>query len=1022
MPITLDFHSAQVYSSGRLLEVIFTSETDPSDFGAFVDRHRSLADQITLTGSKSRSSVKFAGCSVSRGQSDAYLWNSIDSSYATTTKGETLSVYSGETLLGTVGPTADKDTILDGFQALFEGIPIDERSRADCWFLRTDPAFTTANMDPVTYKLRVTGPDGQSLLTEAINYVDPEAGTVNAEAAVNALRDLLQADCVTGRHRNAAGFRNVDIIFDRDRSPFWPISLALEDVSDTSLFQSLERDSMDFNANGRNNQSFAFYALNGLGCRDLDLSVVSDNAESPLNGGLLRVMEGDSRYRWTAFWYIHDPAEVVTFGETLTVSGPAGLLAGSKLDDAKAIVASGDTTAVFAAKAVTNRSWSGTDGMPSKDLCHVTDEANSVDDGWGRWQREAPPAGWINNADAPIFIFYVDPDNGTRAASTSSDPGSARANDPSHPYNTAQQANLDAQQVPADKPRLILFRQGTKDTQAAVTSFENPANWYGPSYDSPLIVSTYWLDADGDPPTDPDRLDGNGNPMPKATTINGYIWISNRPQSQRPYRNILLTGLVLEGAITCRQNSVDFAIWDCVAPPHPDSSTYFDPYDCGGLMVRFSLIRSAVYDHWSSGTANISGLHGTTFNDFLIDQVIAIRNGYRAMSDGWDGGPKSYMSLLGGDVMADLPAPYMNNFTHNFYIGDGPTTPIRIFNTYSIQGSFTSIDARPGAVVYGCCHYLEGLGGGIIGDHCHGRAGGSHVRRNLHSRLRIGNGARSWSWMMNTVDGLSCLCSLANVFEDNIFLEPETTGGNPKGLTTYDLGSLSTPYAIVVRQNTFWDQNGVQIFHGTAGATVPPHLKFGVTRNLFVRSSDEPNPNFRLIGFVSIGPWDGIGIDRNLYAVPNAVNEFAPTSSGTAASYATWQAAGLDTNSHYQTDGLTIAGDRPSGGIDVFVGHLSAASDSITDAASAITALRNRLPGTWDDDLYTPLGKSGGVIALAESAYQPTSIAVSPDADDDASYFGAIDYLGSTPPPAQVLVARRPPILIPGQFGRFGRY
>ena len=37
------------------------------------------------------------------------------------------------------------------------------------------------------------------------------------------------------------------------------------------------------------------------------------------NQPLERVIQGDSRYRWSAYWYIHNPAEVVRYGETLTV-------------------------------------------------------------------------------------------------------------------------------------------------------------------------------------------------------------------------------------------------------------------------------------------------------------------------------------------------------------------------------------------------------------------------------------------------------------------------------------------------------------------------------------------------------------------------------------------------------------------------------------------------------------------------------------------------------------------------------
>ena len=1107
-PLTLDLDSADVLASGRVLRLNFGSDTAPADLGTFVDWHRSKVDQLTLSGG--RSSLEFAGCSVSRGQNGLYLFDrGANSTYSDSTNGETLTVWQGGTALGTIGPlssasevqtvtlanatggtftltlnyvsdritsalaydasaadvqaalvtaigsnwvtvtgnnggpwtvtflallgskpqlTAADATALTGsaptvtiaqtqagaygrdlFHAAFldilDAIPIPDTVPAVGWILNTPPGVSPSS--PQTYKITVS--DGTTAYTTAAITLTTQSGNNNQYAAMNALRTTLGYDGVFSRQQNT-NKTALELHFEKAGCPIWPIrSVTLSEVSDPSMFTDVAEQRYLWNPFG-NAIGFTVQFVNQLGCQDLDLSVTSSDPSSPLHGGLTRWRSGDARYRWAAYWYLRDPSEVVTFGESLTVSGPAGLLAGANEDGA-----TGDTSAAFTSRAVANRSWAGPDGDLSPDLSHVTDAANGVDDGWSRWRSEAPPAAWIfsnptsssPSDQRPMRIAYIDPTyDGSH--------GTARLNDPTRPYTSlaackthllGDHASNPTASLADQTPKLILIRKGTTAGSAGATQ-EGLGAFQGVSFEAPLIVSTYWMTADGAEPAAYATYQG-------GLTTSG----ANGAGDSVNYHDVILHGLEIRGSFQPSWLNRG-AIWDCVFPPHADSYRWSNPLLLGTNMVDFAIVRVLIYDHWASGTNRISGIHSSGMIDFLIDQCSVLRCGYQQF-----GNYATYQSVLGSDVLASVnDAPYFSNLNHNIYLGEeSGATPILLFNTYSMQGVYASFDCRPGSVAFGNCNYREVLGMQTIGDHCFSRRSSSHVRRCLNARQR-GDKA-NWSLLTSTIAGNANAASLVSVSEDNLFLEPDTSMGGlpsnyaPTALGTFDLGSASTPSLIVWRHNLIVDQK-LNVYSQESGSnTVPPStFRMLIERNLVVRTRDQATPTsaFRMAALTVLDTFPGLTIRQNAYLATNTrTGDFGLSSGGSesAAGWAGWQADGHDADGLYTIQDFTTVKPHITGGRDVLPEYLATQSDAVTDATAALALIRDRRPGTWDHNLYAPLGSGPGqgLIDYAATAYRPTGLPVLGPAPN--SYFGTFDY---TVPPMRT----QPPRITPQQLQR----
>lgn len=880
-------------------------------------------------------------------------------------------------------------SLRDQLRTILGQIPIPSDSLSDSWFLwsyASDYRQTPAKNGPQSYTLTVS--DGTtSYTTDPIPYTNIASMTDihNAVNAANALNAKLGADCVIGFCPNQHA-QDIQLVFRRNWGcPIWPItSVTVNDASDPALLEpDGERDAVLVQGpGGRVHTSLSFY--NALGCRDFDLSMT---ASDPSQGIVLkRLIQGDHRYRWNVFFYLDNPAEVITFQEALTISAPAGWLAGSAPTTAHPEgEATGDQTAAFDAVAVTNRSWAGPDGDLSPDLCHIADPANGVDDGWSRWRTESPPDAWKGNPNAPIRIAYVDPVNGNNST--------AQINDPTRPFQNFAQGAMwntwigsNAADITAawDRPKLVLIKKGTEIVGGASVNWPAVVG----TYEAPVIISTYWMTADGP------------EPSPYATISQARTVLDTGPT---PYlaQNNVIHGLVLNCSWTTQMAMEDFAIWDCVCPPTVNSPDFVDFLNLGQHVHRGSLVRGLIYDRWTdilqSGGGKsvfVQGVYGSKFYDMMFDQCTFLRNGYIGLTDGFDGGPKSYMSLLGNDPAATLGSPYRTVFVHDIYSSSNEATPILLFNTYGGQGVGAAYNARAGCVMYGCVRYGDSdLGVSPCGDPDSSRASSSHIRRNLF--LRSGGLAciRIGTWKSLEVVG-----STVNVVEDNLVLEPARQNISCIGIGTSDLGVQTNCQAIVVRQNTLVDQCYAwvgQNFAGIAGATVPPdRFRLAVARNLAIRTSDFPADNtVSLLGrLLTLTAWPGMQVANNLYLASGGSRaaDFLDAG-GASVGFAGWQALGLDAGSHYMVQDFTPAMARPAGGRDVLVDHLARFQPlTVTDAASALSVLRDRRPGIWDDDLYTPLGTDGGILKTAESAYQPTDLIQGSLAPN--GYFGALDY------------------------------
>ncbi len=516
----------------------------------------------------------------------------------------TLSVT--EVQSGVDWPTAFRQAWDDAFHA----IPFDPLVTVDRWVLRSPAAReqTVAVGQDQTYTLTLSGDGIADIVVGPLTYQDPNPNLVpltgwdtNWLVAIDAINAAVGTRCVTGG-RNLDRAQDIEFTFLKDGCPAWPMAVAITAMSDPGLFSGTSRDLCQIGSSG--GSTLTFYFNNALGCRNLNLSA-SSSPNGYYDNAVRQIAPGDSRYHWTAYWYLRDPAEVVTFGESLTVSGPDGLLAGFTHSGA-----TGDQTAAFSTQAVTNRSWAGSDGDVSPDLCHVTDAANGVDDGWSRWRTEPPPAGWhfTNMRSAgqskPLRIAYIDPgyDGSNRTS---------RLNDPTRPYTNYELAYEDLRGavwyelngIQPEVPRIVLLKKGTTLIDNGYNS--DPCYLRGPSPASPSLFSTYWMASDGP------------EPASYATwKISGY---SGSGGAKLAYGNFLIHGLLIPGGIELKSVYQDGSFWDCTFNPDPTSYNHGLRLNSSPSSVRFSLVRTKFYDHWGTGQ-DVSGFQGAGFQDALMDQ------------------------------------------------------------------------------------------------------------------------------------------------------------------------------------------------------------------------------------------------------------------------------------------------------------------------------------------------------------------------------------------------------------------
>lgn len=1028
------FHSARVVTSGRAVEVVFSANEPPADVAAFVDRQLSRADELTISGSKPRASLKFAGVSTARGENDVYLFTlplgSDNRPLNDSTQGESLLIYLGDQLVHTIPPISGEpvlERVRSELGNVLNAIPEDD-ALVSHWRLRSPAASdneTPAETQNQTYSLEIS--DGQTTIeVESIAYRKPSQRN-NAGFLVEALRTALGTENVT-TYSESDGNREFDIVFEREGCPIWPIrSITVKNPSVAGLLEPEARRQSPARTQIISG-SLAINLKGSLGCRDLGLSI-----RSSVEGGFFddcwqRWVQGDDRHRWNATWYIEDPAEVIPFGESLTISGPEDLLVGAAVNfSAGEAEPSGDRTLAFTDEPVQNLSWAGPDGDLSGDLCWVTDQSEGVDNGWERWRREAPPAAWIRTRNqarsldqanqVPIRIAYVDPDyDGSN--------GEPQINDPTRPYTSLRQfartgsGRYDLMGVSnfwtynplvMRSPMLILVKRGTLDPWSD-NALEGFMMGWGLSREAPTIVSTYWMEADGP------------EPGPEVETVASGMFIFNQ-DSPGGAANIVFHGLTVHGHFHFNVLHRDFALWDCVFPPHRNSHKDPNTVVSQASNLRLSIIRTTIMDHWGR-TAHTNGIYFTQAHQALLDQTAWIRNGFRAFSGGYDGelrdpgnpneavpGHKNfkptYMEVMGGDPTAMPPEPHDNVFSHNVYGQNGFGGPTLVLNSFGFQTAGNSFMLRSGARIYGCAHYREGdVAESTIGDSCTARLAGAHLRRNLFL-----NKNSHWAVQCSMFGYSGISGSLALLIEDCLILDPEPGKLGTPGIMVGSIASIVNNRATVVRHNTLLDQY-LDVSRQTAALSAQPPASFraAVLRNLVSRS-DAPGGEAYLVSMAHLGatpPWPWLRVDHNLYLAADPLRaSFAHPGQHSILDLETWQAvAGQDAHSHFRGPFTPeFAGGPTSAGRDLLVEYLGSKVPGVSDQADALNVLRDRRPGQWNDAIHAPLGAGdGGLIGYAESVYRPVGIE-----DIGDGYYGAVDYREAgveDPPPAQGISQR----------------